>query len=231
MKGRTAIKVALVLIIAGVVAALYFTPVKQYMDRAHLVIAVEYLRGLWYAPIVFILAYAAGCIFAVPASLFIIAAGVVWGWVLGGIYAMIGGVLGATLSFLVGRFVGEGMLERFGSVGRRVAKQVDHAGFRSLLILRFIPLFPFAVVNYGAGVAGVRLVDFVLATACGLAPGNFVFAYSAQALYENTMSQGEALGRLGIVAVLLLTIVLVPTLLKRRLAARSNGNSAPDRVL
>lgn len=230
MKGRTAIKAALVLVIAGVVAALYFTPMKQYMDRAHLVVAVEYLRGLWYAPIVFILAYAAGCIFAIPASLFIITAGVVWGWLLGGTYAMIGGVLGATLSFLVGRFVGEGMLERFGSVGKLVAKQVDHAGFKSLLILRLIPLFPFAVINYGAGVARVQLADFVLATACGLAPGNFVFAYSAHALYENTMSQGEALGRLAIVAVLLLTIVLVPSLIKRRMA-RSNGNSAPNRVL
>jgi phospholipase D1/2 len=230
MKGRTAIKAALVLVIAGVVAALYFTPMKQYMDRAHLVVAVEYLRGLWYAPIVFILAYAAGCIFAIPASLFIITAGVVWGWFLGGTYAMIGGVLGATLSFLVGRFVGEGMLERFGSVGKLVAKQVDHAGFKSLLILRLIPLFPFAVINYGAGVARVQLTDFVLATACGLAPGNFVFAYSAHALYENTMSQGEALGRLAIVAVLLLTIVLVPSLIKRRMA-RSNGNSAPNRVL
>ncbi|HEV7920719.1 MAG TPA: VTT domain-containing protein [Thermoanaerobaculia bacterium] len=217
MKGRTAIKIALVLVIAGVVAALYFTPVRQYMDRQHLVIAVEYLRGLWYAPILFILAYAAGCIFAVPASLFIITAGVVWGWLLGGTYSMIGGVLGATFSFLVGRFVGEGMLERFGSVGRRVAKQVDHAGFKSLLILRLIPLFPFAVINYGAGVARVHLTDFVLATAVGLAPSNFVFAYSAHALYENTMSQGEALGRLAIVAVLLLAVVLVPSLLKRRI--------------
>jgi phospholipase D1/2 len=229
MTGRTAIKIALVIVIAGVVAALYFTPVRQYMDRQHLVFAVEYLRGLWYAPIILILSYAIGCIFAIPASLFIIAAGVVWGWLLGGTYAMIGGVLGATLSFLVGRFVGEGMLERFGGLGRRVAKQVDHAGFKSLLVLRLIPLFPFAVLNYGAGVARVELADFVMATTLGLMPSNFVFAYSAHSLYENTMSQGEALGRLAIVAVLLLAVVLVPSLLKRRL--RRNENSAPNRVL
>lgn len=230
MNGRTAIKIALVVVIAAVVGALYFTPVRQYMDRAHLVIAVDYLRGLWYAPIILILAYAIGCVFAIPASLFIIASGVVWGWLLGGIYAMIGGVLGATLSFLVGRFVGEGMLDRFGAIGRRVRKQVDNAGFKSLLVLRLIPLFPFAVLNYGAGVAGVQLSDFVFATALGLAPSNFVFAYSAHALYENTMSQGEALTRLAIVAGLLLVVVLVPSLLKRRMT-RSNGNSAPDRVL
>ncbi|HKO56578.1 MAG TPA: VTT domain-containing protein [Thermoanaerobaculia bacterium] len=229
MTGRTAIKIALVIVIAGAVAALYFTPVRQYMDRQHLVVAVEYLRGLWYAPIILILSYAIGCIFAIPASLFIIAAGVVWGWLLGGTYAMIGGVLGATLSFLVGRFVGEGMLERFGGLGRRVAKQVDHAGFKSLLVLRLIPLFPFAVLNYGAGVARVELADFVMATTLGLIPSNFVFAYSAHSLYENTMSQGEALKRLAIVAALLLTVVLVPSLIKRRM--RRNENSAPNRVL
>lgn len=224
MKARTLFKIALVLVIGAVIVVLYFTPLRAYLTRAQIIAAAEQVRGLWYAPIILIVSYAVACVFAIPASLFILAAGVIWGWLLGGTYAMIGGVLGATLSFLVGRFVGEGMLDRFGAVGRRVAKQVDHAGFKSLLVLRLIPLFPFAVLNYGAGVARVQIADFVLATALGLLPSNFVFAYSADAIVHQTMSEGDALKRLAVVAVLVLCLVLLPTVLKRRVRPEGEPN-------
>jgi len=228
MKGRTLIKIALVLVIGAIVAVLYFTPLRAYLTRDQIIAAAERVRGLWYAPLILIVSYAIGCVFAIPASLFILAAGVIWGWLLGGTYAMIGGVLGATLSFLVGRFVGEGMLERFGAVGRRVAKQVDHAGFKSLLVLRLIPLFPFAVLNYGAGVARVQLFDFIAATALGLLPSNYVFAYSADAIVHQTMSEGDALKRLAVVAVLVLCVVLLPSLLKRRMRVRPEREEEPS---
>lgn len=214
---RTLIKVVLLAVIVGGVAALYFSPLRAYLDRAHIRGTIDYLRGLWYGPLVLIASYAIGCIFAVPATVFVVSAGVIWGWKLGGLYSLIGGVLGATASFLVARFLGEGVLQRFGRLGRAVEKQVDHAGFKSLLILRLIPIFPFAVLNYGAGVAGVRLLDFVFATALGVMPSNFVFAYSADALFNGTMTEGDALKRLAVVLVLVLAVVLVPAMLKKRM--------------
>jgi uncharacterized membrane protein YdjX (TVP38/TMEM64 family) len=163
----------------------------------------------------------------VPASVFILAAGVIWGWKLGGSYAMIGGVLGASASFLVARFLGEGLLSKFGRTGDRVRRQVDHAGFTSLLTLRLIPVFPFAVLNYGSGVAGVRLRDFIAATAIGLAPSNFVFAYSADALFNGTITETDALKRLAIVGALLLSIVFIPRLIMRWLKKRGTGIPIP----
>jgi uncharacterized membrane protein YdjX (TVP38/TMEM64 family) len=213
---RKAVKIAIALVVACGIAALYFSPLRSYLTRDEIRNVAERVRGVWYAPILLIASYAVGCVFAIPASLFILAAGVIWGWKLGGLYAMIGGVLGATASFLVGRFLGEGVLTKFGRLGRAVEKQVEHAGFKSLLILRLIPLFPFAVLNYGAGVARLKILDFVFATALGLAPSNFVFAYSADAIFNGTMTEGDALKRLAIIAVLLIAVILVPTLLKRR---------------
>jgi uncharacterized membrane protein YdjX (TVP38/TMEM64 family) len=213
---RKAVKIAIALVVVCGIAALYFSPLRSYLTRDEIRNVAERVRGVWYAPILLIASYAVGCVFAIPASLFILAAGVIWGWKLGGLYAMIGGVLGATASFLVGRFLGEGVLTKFGRLGRAVEKQVEHAGFKSLLILRLIPLFPFAVLNYGAGVARLKILDFVFATALGLAPSNFVFAYSADAIFNGTMTEGDALKRLAIIAVLLIAVILVPTLLKRR---------------
>jgi uncharacterized membrane protein YdjX (TVP38/TMEM64 family) len=220
-RSRTLIKAALLVVIVGGVAALYFSPLRAYLSREHIRGTIDYLRGLWYGPLVLILSYAIGCVFAVPATVFVVSAGVIWGWKLGGLYSLIGGVLGATASFLVARLLGEGVLQRFGRLGRAVEKQVDHAGFKSLLVLRLIPIFPFAVLNYGAGVAGVKLTDFVFATALGVMPSNFVFAYSADSLFNGTMTEGDALKRLAFVLVLVLAVVLVPALLKKRMKGES----------
>ena len=217
MTPRRAAKIGLLLLLVAALAAIWFSPLREHLTREEIRAAVARLRGLWYGPPLFIALYAIGCVFAVPASLFILSAGVIWGWAVGGTYTMIGGLIGATLSFLAGRFIGEGLLDRFGRVGKVVAKQVDHAGFRSLLLLRLIPLFPFAVLNYGAGVARVKLGHFVAATAIALAPSNYVFAYSADALFNGTISEGDAVRRLLTVAALMFVVVLIPMLVKRRI--------------
>jgi phospholipase D1/2 len=223
INGRNALKAAIVLFIAAVVVTLYFTPARQYMTREHLGEGVTLMRGLWYGPLVIMLAYAIGCIFAVPASLFIIISGVVWGWKLGGIYALTGGMIGAVISYFVGRFLGEGLLEKFGSAGRMVERQVGSAGLKTMFIVRLIPGPPFAVWNYGAGVAGVKFSDYFLGTLLGTFPAHMIFAYCADALFNGTMTQGDAVRRLIIVAGLLLALTLIPGVIKKRL--RPDGGS------
>lgn len=215
MNRRTAMKVAMLVVLAGVIAAIYFSPLRQHLTRDSIRADVERFRTVWYGPIVLILAYAIGCVLALPASMFVVAAGFIWGWKLGGCYAMAGGLLGATASFFVARFIGEGLLKRFGRVGALVKKQADHAGFTSLLVMRFVPGLPFAAVNYGAGVAGVRVSDFMLATVIGLAPSNFVFAYCSDALFNGTMTEGDALKRLAVVCALMLSLVAISMLVKK----------------
>lgn len=215
MSRRAAIRVAVFVVIAAVIAGVYFSPLRQHLTREEVRAAVERVRGVWYGPLLLIASYAIGCVFALPASLFVIAAGFIWGWKLGGSYAMVGGILGAMASYFVGGFIGEGLLAKFGRVGALVKKQVDHAGFKSLLVMRFVPGLPFAAVNYGAGVAGVRLTDFMLATVIGLAPSNYLFAYSSDALFNGTMTEMDALKRLAIVCALMLLLLAVPSLVRR----------------
>ena len=215
MNRRRLVQLAVVLVLAAAVVGLYLSPVRSQLTLANVRAFVEHLRDLWYGPIVFIGAFVLACVFALPASVFVIAAGFIWGWVLGSVYSLIGGLVGAIASFYVGRFVGDGMLEKFGRVGRMVAKQVDHAGFRSLLVLRFIPGIPFAVLNYGAGVAGVRVRDFLGSTLIGIVPSMLVFTYCADALFNGSMSEGDAFKRLAIVCALMLVITLLPVVVKR----------------
>ncbi|HEX8616135.1 MAG TPA: VTT domain-containing protein, partial [Thermoanaerobaculia bacterium] len=164
MSRRLLLRLSVAALLVAVFIAIWFSPLRHQLTRETIRAAVEQIRAVWYAPIVYVFIYALGCVVALPASLFVIAAGFIWGWLLGGCYAMVGGLLGAIVSFFAGRFIGEGLLDRFGRAGQIVRAQVDHAGFKSLLILRNIPGIPFAVLNYGAGVAGVRFRDYFFAT-------------------------------------------------------------------
>ena len=229
MSRRRISKIVVGVLLLAAIAVIYLSPVRDHLNRDEIRGFVEQLRGLWYGPIAFIGIFAVACIFAVPASIFVLASGLIWGWQLGGTWSVIGGLLGATASFFAGRFLGEGLLHRFGRVGKIVAKQVDHAGFKSLLILRFIPGLPFAALNYGAGVCGVRLGDFVLATVLGSAPSIYVFGYCADALFNGTMTEGDAVINLLIVCVLMLAIVLIPGLLKRWLRPTADPEPDPER--
>lgn len=215
MSRRTIFKAAVFLLLAATVVGIYLSPARDQLTRENVRTFVEHLRGLWYGPAIFIGTFMLACVFALPASVFVLAAGFIWGWLLGGVYSILGGLLGAIASFYVGRFVGEGLLAKFGRVGRAVAKQVDHATFRSLVALRFIPGIPFAVLNYGAGVAGVRIRDFVPSTLVGVIPPMFVFAYCADALFNGSMTEGDAAIRLLIVCALMLAITLLPLAVKK----------------
>lgn len=215
MSRRTMFRVVVAVLLGVAVLAIYLSPAREHLTRDNMRLFVGHLRGVWYGPAIFMVAFMLASVLALPASVFVLAAGFIWGWFLGGVYSVVGGVLGAVASFYVGRFVGEGMLQKFGRLGRAVAKQVDHASFRSLLAMRFIPGIPFAVLNYGAGVAGVRIRDFVPSTMVGITPPMFVFAYCADALFNGSMTEGDAAIRLGIVLVLMLALTLLPVLVKR----------------
>ncbi len=221
MISRRWLRLVMLLVLVGGVVALYFSPLSSYFSREHLSETVNHLRGLWYGPIVLILSYAIGCIFAVPASVFILAAGIIWGWKLGVTYAMTGAMLGASASYFAGQFLGEGLLDRFGRAGDMVRRQVSNNGFVSMLIARLIPGPPFAVWNYAAGIARMNFGEYFLATLLGTLPAHIVFAYCADALFNGTMTQGDAVKRLAIVAGLLISMIALTTLLKRRFARES----------
>ena len=227
MISRRSLKIAtFVALVAGVVA-LYFTPLRHYFTRQNIYQTVEHLRGLWYGPIVLIAGYAVGCVFAVPASIFVLAAGAIWGWKLGVLYAMCGALIGSSAAYFAGLFLGEGLLERFGRAGAMVSRQASRNGFVSILIARLIPGPPFAVWNYAAGIARMNFGEYFLGTLIGTLPAHIVFAYCADALFNGTMSEGDAVKRLAVVAALLIFLTLLTTILKRRFAKSSECGGLP----
>ena len=93
--------------------------------------------------------------------------GVLWGT----LFSWTGGVVGAVLALYVSRLLARPFAERF---ARRYVDQLEpwltSHGWFGLLVARFIPLVPYHVVNYVAGILRVRLWPFVWTTAIGTLP-------------------------------------------------------------
>lgn len=111
------------------------------------------------------------------AALMTIAGGFLFGLWLGAGFAIAGATVGATLLFLLARFVlGEALRTRAGPFLSRMAHGIERNAFSYLLFLRLIPAFPFWALNLGAAALGVRLRSFAAATVIGIIPGALAYA-------------------------------------------------------
>ena len=198
---------------------LSFTALAEHRERLCEFVA----HGGVGAAIAFVLVYAGLVALSVPASaLLTMTSGFLFGPWLGTLYALIGATIGATVVFIAARAGLAGLVERAGPRVRRL-----EAGFREdalsyLLVLRLVPIFPFWLVNLAAGVGGLRIWVYVLATFFGMAPTSFIYASLGNGLGE-VLAQGRHpdLGVLFRPSVLLpilglAALALLPVFYKRR---------------
>jgi uncharacterized membrane protein YdjX (TVP38/TMEM64 family) len=225
MRRNLYVRIAIVVlgIIAGIVV--WKSPLRDMMEVEKLRATLTGLRlsaqSSWYAPLIFITAYVVGGAMFIPATLFILTAAFLWGWVLGGFYALVGAVLCAVLSFELSRYVFGDLAEKlFSEKLPWLHRMFDGAGVRSVMLMRLVPGIPFPVFNVGAGLTTLRSRDYMIGSSVGLMIPTFVIAFSADAIFSGTLDRGAMAGRLLIAAVLLAILVLVPPLLAKRMRAR-----------
>ena len=131
------------------------------------------------APIAFILIYIIATVAFLPGSVLTLGSGVLFGVVQGSLYVFVGATIGATLAFLVGRYLARGWIskkiagnQKFSAIDQAVGQE----GFKIVALTRLSPVFPFNLLNYGMGVTGVSLKDYVLAS-IGMIPGTIMYVY------------------------------------------------------
>lgn len=195
------------LLLLGWVAWMLYS--SGHLSRAGLV-ALADRSGPW-APLLVIgsmvVAVVIGPIPTVPVS---IASGVAFGPVAGFAYAMAGALLGAWISFLIARAVGQPLVRTL--LRGHVTFCPDCSSrllFWVVLGARLVPVVSFAAVSYGAGLTAMRALPFLLATGVGMIPMTVLYvAVGAAVRIDPAVA---AIG--GIVAVGL--ILLLPRLVER----------------
>lgn len=168
--------IILALVIAGLIAALVFLPIKQWLIQA-----LQWTQGLgMWGPVFVVLFYILACVFLLPGSVLTIGTGFVFKLFVGTITVSIGSTLGACAAFLVGRTIARNWIARkiaanpkFTAIDNAVAKQ----GFKIVFLTRLSPIFPFNLLNYAFGLTKVSFRKYALASWIGMLPGTIMYVY------------------------------------------------------
>nr|WP_279288975.1 VTT domain-containing protein [Anaerosolibacter carboniphilus] len=150
-----------------------------------------------------------------PDSVLAIAGGMCFGLFWGSIYTMIGALCGGTLSFYISRLIGKNFIKNIlkKDLGE-LSSSIEEKGFFIILLLRLIPLFPYDIISYSAGLSNIRYRDFLLATIFGTIPGIIVFT--------NVGDKATDVGSTGFyISISLLVILLLASVgLKNKISLR-----------
>ena len=155
--------------------------------------ALPWIESLGIAgAIAFIVVYIVATVAFLPGSILTLAGGAIFGLFWGSIYVFLGATIGATLAFLVGRYIARDWISKK-IAGNQKFAAIDNAvgdeGLKIVFLARLSPIFPFNLLNYGLGVTGVALKDYVLASV-GMIPGTIMYVYFGSLGNINTICNG-----------------------------------------
>jgi uncharacterized membrane protein YdjX (TVP38/TMEM64 family) len=175
------------------------------------------------APVVFALLYAVATVLLVPGAPMTALAGVLFGPALGTGVVLVGAMTGASAAFALGRWLARDRVQHLlrGRV-ERMDRWLTDRGFSALLVLRLVPVVPFSALNYVSGLSGIRVRDYLSATAIGIVPGTFAYVALGGTVHDPTSPAFIA------AVLFFLALVGVTALLRARSARAQEAAEAPN---
>ncbi len=166
----------------------------------------------------FIVVYGLGTSVGLPGLPFTVAAGALFGTMLGAALSWAGAMAGATLGYWIARKIAHDQVLRWAQRFPRVSAAVEGArDFAGMFRLRLIPVLPLGTVNFVGGLARAHFGAYLLATAIGIIPSTVVYTYFADSLIEGVGGgRKDALTSLAVASVLLILLSLAPKIVARR---------------
>ena len=187
------------------------------------------------APIAFGLFYVVAVVLLIPGGVLTSGAGLAFGMGLGTLVVSLSSTLGASLAFLIARYLLRGRVERW-LEGRQRLSAVDRAveqqGWRVVALTRLSPVFPFNVQNYFYGLTGVGFWPYALTSWVAMLPGTVLYVYlgvagaQVAAALTGAASWGQTALLVAGLAATLLVVVLVTRVAKQELD-RVTGEAGP----
>ena len=172
-------------VVAGAFAAVAFAGVDVDDARGW----VEHSGSV--GPVIFVVIGALLGVALFPGHVTAALAGMLFGTLAGTALALSAALIGAVLCFGVARALGaEAVLSLLGPRGRRWRDWVAENGFGSVLASRLAPGVPSGIVNYVAGLAGIRLRSFAAAVALGALPKTIAYVSLGGALSDPVSAKG-----------------------------------------
>ena len=190
-------KFAVIAVVAALVVAFLWFDLGRYLN-------LEYLKArqadvdTFYRdhPLTVLGAYFAAYVaitgLSLPgAAIMTLAGGAVFGLLWGTIVVSFASTLGATVAFVVSRYIlREGIQRRYGDRLKTINAGVERDGGFYLFTMRLVPVFPFFIVNLVMGLTPMRTLTFALVSQIGMLPGTIVYVNAGTQLGRIESLQG-----------------------------------------
>ncbi|OKH37782.1 TVP38/TMEM64 family protein [Calothrix sp. HK-06] len=178
--GKLKLEVIIKILLACVVVGAVLFIAKALNFQSLLQQALIWVQSLGVlGPIAFMVIYNLATILFIPGSVLTLGGGVLFGVFWGSIYVFIAATIGATVAFLIGRYLSRDWVSRqlekypkFQAIHSAVARE----GLKIVFLTRLSPLFPFNLLNYAFGITQVSLKDYILGS-IGMIPGTIMYVY------------------------------------------------------
>jgi pyruvate/2-oxoglutarate dehydrogenase complex dihydrolipoamide dehydrogenase (E3) component/uncharacterized membrane protein YdjX (TVP38/TMEM64 family) len=147
----------------------------------------EYIKSNWLqAFIVYFVIYVTATALSLPGAIILtLGAGALFGLGFGLLLASFASTIGATLAFLVSRFLlRDWVKSTFSERIKAIDKGVEKDGPFYLLSLRLVPIFPFFVINLVMGVTSIKTVTYYVVSQVGMLIGTAVYVNAGTQLAE-----------------------------------------------
>jgi len=197
-------------LLIAVVAGVQLSGAAQYLQQDKLQALIASYGAL--APAIYILIYALAPVLFLPGLPITIVGGIVFGPFWGVVYTIAGSTIGASLAFLVARYVARDWIasKLTGPKWEKLDSEVARHGWKVVAFTRLIPAFPFNLLNYAFGLTKISFVQYVVTSFICMLPACIafiVFSSSLLGLIKGTVSPTALLGIALIVVVSLLPVV------------------------
>ncbi len=181
MKGKW-FKVFIILIIAAFAGAFFFFDLGHYLTLVyfksqHQVFADYYSANQGVVILIYMAIYIVVTALSLPGAIVMtLVGGALFGLVVGTIVISFASTIGATLAFLVSRYLlGDWVQNRFGDKLAAINKGMEKDGAFYLFTLRLVPLFPFFVINLLMGLTRIKTLRYYLVSQIGMLAGTIVY--------------------------------------------------------
>lgn len=172
--------------------------------------------ALW-APLVFMGIYISAILLLLPGSGMTILGGLLFGPLWGLIYSMTAAVVGATIAFLIARYIAsDWVVKRAKGKLKQLIEGVEAQGWKFVAVVRLIPLIPFTMLNYALGVTRVSLSTYIITSSIFMIPACFAYTYVGSLGMVAIKGEVKELVTKGLFAVgLLVLLSVLPWIVKR----------------
>ncbi len=161
--------------------------------------------GIW-SPIIYIALYVLATVLVLPSTVLNLTGGAVFGPVLGTLWTSLGAIIAAIVAFTFTRTVGrETIAKRLSGRWQAMDAEVRQGGLFYMFAIRLVPIMPYGLVNFAAGLTSISFKDYILGTTIGTVPSVLPFVLLGSSGLK-ALNTGDVLPLVGALA---LTGILV----------------------